>query len=59
MVNNILDSTKKGYYYKAKLNSSIGNDKKMWEVIIGLLKTKKVNKTLIDEFTMNGEVRYT
>ena len=55
MVNNILDSTKKGYY-KAKLNSSIGNDKKMWEVINGLLKTKKVNKTLIDEFTMNGEV---
>ena len=55
MVNNILDSTKKGYY-KAKLISSIGNDKKMWEVIIGLLKTKKVNKTLIDDFTMNGEV---
>ena len=54
MVNNRLDSTKKDYY-KAKLNSSIGNDKKMWEVIIGLLKTKKVNKTLIDEFTMNGE----
>ena len=52
MVNNILDSTKKGYY-KAKLNSSIGNDKKMWEVIIGLLKTKKVNKTLISGITLH------
>ena len=40
MVNNRLDSTKKDYY-KAKLNSSIGNDRKMWEVINGLLKTKK------------------
>ena len=38
MVNNILDSTKKGYY-KAKLNSSIGNGKKMWNVINELLKT--------------------